>query len=54
MSGLTREENASLYIKEHRIEALMSQLAESLIYKLLVIYYYILYNIYTVLYINCV
>merc|ERR1712188_187376 len=31
--SLTREENANLYIKEHRIEALMSQLAESLIYK---------------------
>ena len=46
--SLTREENASLYIKEHRIEALMSQLAESLIYKLLVIYYMaILYALYT-------
>jgi len=30
---MTREENAASYIKEHRIKALMNQLAESLIYK---------------------
>merc|ERR1711931_571359 len=33
MSNQTREESAANYIKEHRIEALMNQLAESLIYK---------------------
>merc|ERR1712243_10892 len=33
MSNQTREESAANYIKEHRIEPLMNQLAESLIYK---------------------
>merc|ERR1712212_28282 len=31
--SMTREENAALYMKEHRVEALMQQLAESLIYQ---------------------